>query len=135
MNKTNNMKIEIKYEVSMDTIASLLCCAFEGGSNYWYFIENCKAPKTLSYKMDGPDGTTFPHIDYPLNEGGELEILDMENKKKSYKLNLAIIKKGWKVFAEKYPWHFANAIVECHADAETGDVFLQCCLFGELIYG
>lgn len=134
MTKTTD-KIEIKYEVNMETIANLLCCAFEGGSNYWYYIETFTAPKTLAYKSDGPDGTTFQHIDYPLNVGGELEILDKENKMKSYKLNLAVIKKGLKIFAEKYPWHFANAISEGNMDAETGDVFLQCCLFGELIYG
>ena len=35
---------------------------------------------------------------------------------------------------DQYPHHYANAITEDH-DAETGDVYLQLCLFGELIFG
>lgn len=131
-NPTATIKLEL--ELKKDTIASLLSAAFEGGSNYWYFLNSKKAPNCLSYKTDGDDGTTFPHIDYPLNEGGELEIWDMEDDKKAYTLNLAAIKAGMKIFSEKYPEHFADAISE-RGDCETGDVFLQCCLFGEAIYG
>jgi len=36
--------------------------------------------------------------------------------------------------AEKYPRHFHNFLEE-NDDAETGDVFIQCCLFGEIVYG
>jgi len=36
--------------------------------------------------------------------------------------------------AEKYPRHFANFAQEAE-DAETGDVFIQCCVLGEIVYG
>jgi hypothetical protein len=42
--------------------------------------------------------------------------------------------KGLQVMAEKYPVHFNNFDSD-NFDAETGDVFLQCSLFGEIVYG
>ena len=30
------MRITIQLEVTNETIRDLMCCAFEGGSNYWY---------------------------------------------------------------------------------------------------
>lgn len=44
------------------------------------------------------------------------------------------IRTGLKVMAEKYGSHFADMIQE-NGDATTADVFLQCCVFGDLIYG
>jgi len=38
------------------------------------------------------------------------------------------------VMAKKEPRHFADFLKEDY-DETTGDVFLQCCLFGEVIYG
>jgi hypothetical protein len=73
-----------------------------------------------------------------LNEGGSLKLetlfKDEVNGQKSWTLNLRSIKKGLEVFASKYPRHFADFVSE-NDDASTGDVFLQCCLFGELVFG
>ena len=38
------------------------------------------------------------------------------------------------IMADKFPRHFANILNE-NDDAETGDVFLQCCLWGDIVYG
>jgi len=35
---------------------------------------------------------------------------------------------------EKYDWHLKNFIEE-NDDAETADVFLQCCVLGDIVYG
>ena len=35
---------------------------------------------------------------------------------------------------EHYPWQMENLLQE-NDDAETSDVFLQCCLFGKVIFG
>jgi hypothetical protein len=42
--------------------------------------------------------------------------------------------KAMNVMAMNYPRHFADFLNEA-ADAITADAFLQCCLFGALIYG
>jgi hypothetical protein len=36
--------------------------------------------------------------------------------------------------AADYPRHFADLVNE-NDDADTGDAFVQCCVFGEVIYG
>lgn len=49
-------------------------------------------------------------------------------------LNDTQLEQGIKLMQEKYPEHFADFIEE-REDAETGDVFLQCIMFEEVIYG
>jgi hypothetical protein len=110
--------------------SNLLCSAFEGGSN-WYFIEKMTPPKTP--RSATGEGVIYKHIDYPLT-GGSLVIKAQELDDKDYILDAAAIKKGSAVMAEKYPRHYADALTE-NDDACTGDVFLQCCLFGELVFG
>ena len=64
--------------------------------------------------------------------------LDVENDNpenlKAYTLNLEVVKKGLEIMATKYPKHFADFIAE-NEDAGTGDIALQCMLFGEAKYG
>ncbi len=106
--------------MNKETMENLIVCAFEGGSNYWYQIES----KT--------------HGDYlkTLFKKG----LQMSNARlddddfRSHWLNLEMMQDGAKIMKEKYPRHYKDAIDE-NEDAGTGDVFLQCALFGEVIYG
>lgn len=50
-----------------------------------------------------------------------------------YELTDARISKGLQVLADDYP-HLMQEILEENDDANTGDVLLQCCLFGEERY-
>lgn len=52
----------------------------------------------------------------------------------TYILDQKKLIKGAKIMAQKYPRHFKNWIEETD-DSITADVFLQCCLFGEIVYG
>jgi hypothetical protein len=130
-------EISVKVPITKQLISDLLCSAFEGGSNYWYCIDEFIAPTEMSWQTDPEQ--VFQHLDYPLNDGGALIISDKEDDepvkgKKTYRLDLESITKGLQVMAEKCPRHFADMVSE-DFDATTGDVFLQCCLFGEVIYG
>lgn len=140
--------LKVTIEVPIRRIGDLLCCAFEGGSNYWYMIEEfhkpAHDPSTWAFLLDRPeqpvgvkDFTVFKHIDYPLNAGGALIVSDAkgtDTEKRSERLDLNSIERGMAVFVKKYPKHFAAFMGE-EEDACTGDVFLQCCLFGEAVYG
>ena len=134
------MNIKVTTEISLHKIACLLCNALEGGSNYWYEIQEYIIPTVVPIVAHSAfnqlkEAEHFPHLDYPLNEGGALIISDKEgNNDNRYRLDLESIKKGLQIMADKYPQHFANFISE-NDDADTGDCFLQCCLFGEIIYG
>jgi hypothetical protein len=128
----------VTVEVSKDQVAGLLCCAFEGGSNYWYLIDNdrCVKPPEVDPELQKSWGDFF-HIAWPLSEGGSLDIVDRElpdEEQEHWTLNWEACKRGLEVMARKYPRHFADFVGE-NDDAITGDVFLQCCLFGKLVYG
>lgn len=51
-----------------------------------------------------------------------------------HELTAAKVRSGLQVMAERYPFHFAN-LIQDNADAETGDVLIQCALFGQIVYG
>lgn len=136
------MPIEISTHVTEDRIKGLLCCAFEGGSNYW-----CKV---TGYEF-GNSGLTYDNFreggsqqgeDYwhpcqliPLVEGCAVLIEDSEAfTHETFRLDKEAIAKGLTLMATNYPKHWADFISE-NDDAETGDVFLQLCLFGEIKFG
>jgi hypothetical protein len=48
-----------------------------------------------------------------------------------HELTGAKVRSGLQVMSEKYPHHWA----EDNADCTTGDVLIQCALFGEIVYG
>ena len=105
----------------------LLCSAFEGGSNYWYQIKEYVYPKGKT-KAD----FEYPYLDLPF-KGGAVKIT-ADGERKVYTLDRAALDKGWITFRDDCSRHYADAMNET-ADAVTGDVFLQCCLFGEIIFG
>ena len=76
--------------------------------------------------------------DVPFMKGGYIDICDKHEpknpKREKGRLDRAAIEKGFQVMLEKAPRHLGNLLAD-HADAETGDVFLQCCLFGQVVFG
>ena len=132
-------EVTAKFEFSDQQISDLLCTAFEGGSNYWYMIEEKIPPKATFDEMTGqmvksPDCVFVQ--DYPI-DGGALVISEMSGYKHGGKtkwtLDRAALEKGLQVMADKFPSTFHDLVNE-NADADTGDCFLQCCLFGDLIF-
>jgi hypothetical protein len=114
-------------ELPDETIAGLLCSAFEGGSNYWYELVDYT---TDSNRVPDYEGLTDPekNIKWSIKDYEDSDSVGL------YQLDRAKIQQGIQVMADEYPRHMADALSENH-DAETGDVFLQCCLFGEVVYG
>ncbi len=131
-------KIKTTHEITREQVGNLLCSAFEGGSNYWYRIEETHAPSTYQYRC--MKGHTFSHVDYPLNPDGYLVVSDYhgadEGESVKRRLNYRSIKRGLQLMAEskEYAHHWRDFIAE-DDDAITADVFLQFCLFGEVVYG
>lgn len=124
---SNVFMINVVREVSIDRVRDLLCCALEGGSNYWYQIVEFQAPHDNS-------NIEFRHLDYPLREGGGLLICPNDQKMNVRKLDMSSIYSGLQLMAKDYPNAFNHFINE-NEDGAVGDVFLQCCLFQEVIYG
>lgn len=145
MKDNETLAVTTTVQISVERIKDLLCCAIEGGSNYW-----CSAMDRMG---DIPREQAEYRQDVPF-AGGWLRIIEHEpgiaegkqtlatrfneviegNTYECYRLDEQTIKDGLNVFASKYPEHFADFSNE-NDDASTGDIFLQCCLFGEAIYG
>jgi hypothetical protein len=116
--------------------ADLLCSAFEGGSNYWYMINDYVEPEEVT-KPWGEDEYHPGYISFPFSSGGAVLIGDLEDEEADeMRLDKKAIAQGKRIMEEdeQYSHHFADVLNE-NDDACTGDVFLQLCLFGEVIYG
>jgi hypothetical protein len=116
-------------EIDNKRIADLLCEGFEGGIGYW--------AKIVGYEKPVTPGTPYYHTkytDYPLNGGAVFLEEEETDEPVKHRLDMEAIQRGLKVMQEKYPRHFGNWLAE-NDDAETGDVFIQCCIFGKIVYG
>ena len=146
--------IELSDAKVRETIENLLVSAFEGGSNYWYMITGYTYPKGKTRKTmeaekaqsakDDFDKEFFPHIDTVLFGGG-IKVHDTESANKgTVTLTYDKCVKALKLMAEcagmppekrhTHPRHWEDVLNE-NTDADTGDVFLQLALWGEVIYG
>ena len=125
MSKNNvevgKLTISVRSHIKLSGIANLLDSASKG-SSYW-------ANTDLAYESETNKALTIEGVEIQ-----DCEADDSDVNPKIYILNIQRIKKGLTVMAKKYPSDFADFIKEDY-DQTTGDVFLQCCLFGEVIYG
>ena len=129
---TGEIEFSTTITIPKQRIADLLDYAFEGGSNYWYIIREHRYPEGKTVH-----DYEFAYLELPLTEGGALVIDDKEDERGAYSgkiLDLAAIKRGLALLNEKYSIHFAD-LMSGNEDADTGDVFLQLCLFGEVVFG
>lgn len=133
--------MNIALDITDETLRNILCCAFEGGANYW--IDSIDAVLASGISLDDFDkgGERQPKGHYwhwsqlvPLTEGCAVVITVQDEPGKTFRLDRDAIQKGLKVMATKCPKHFGDLLAE-NEDATTGDVFVQCCIFGEVVYG
>jgi len=123
--------VNATFKVSRQQVANTLWRAF-GSDITWFRVVEVIEPPTLRFRSI--EHLTLRLVDYPLNEGGALSIASAEPSTEVFRLDLNSIGRGLDALATKYPRHFADLINE-NTDSITADVLLQCCLFGELIYG
>lgn len=127
--------IEIKSTVKIEDrrVADLLCCAFEGGVDYWCTITDYIEPPLPAVSAWGED-EIYKHIDYPLS-GGAVICRETETEGASdLRLDRAALERGLYLLANEAPRHWHDFVNE-NEDAATGDVFVQLCLLGEIVYG
>ena len=131
-NKTNRSE-ETFYAVggiaiTVGQVMDLVVRALEGGSNYWYWILESAYPVDESKVPEGEWNLT----EWCIWGGGYLKICELTTLRI---LNEDALKKGLDLMVtKKYINHFANFVTEEY-DANTADIFLQLCLFGEVLYG
>jgi len=137
--ETTKFKIKTEVEVTEEMVKDLLTVGFEGGVGYWCQIAGYRYPHGIM-----PAGVEFPHIELPLLDGGGVVCQDAEHDdaftttvldfdRIRYGLNLLMSGKD-KFDKPLHPRHRANFLND-NTDAETGDVFIQLCLLGEIVFG
>ena len=139
------MATTVTLTIPTKQIRGLLCSAFEGGANYWFGnLEPLATPEGTTAEDFHDGGRMQTEGDYwhwsqllPTS-GGSIKFVDtidshLSEDEKACVLDGDKITHGLKVMADKYPKHFADFLAE-NDDATTGDVFLQCCTFGEVRY-
>ncbi len=112
------------YGCKIERLKDLLCCAFEGGTNYW--IDRVETPPMHKRPLEMEFWHEAPIYD--------LALIIHHDRDQVATLNGHALLRGLTVLKQKYPRHWHNFEIE-NEDAETGDVFVQCCIFGEIIYG
>jgi len=116
---------DIRVSISDEDIWGLLVSAFEGGSNYWIrSAEVATKPSKVAVDL----------ARVPLNGGALRFEIDNDDAVPLRLLDRAAIVHGLELMAKLQPQHFADVIRDS-SDADTGDVFLQICLFDELVFG
>jgi hypothetical protein len=146
MNTTNTTEtafatITFQHAIPEQRVKDLMCCAWEGGSNYWCSFKATRlTPEADALRSDiqqarreAGEDPTFYRWEIPFLPGAALE-LEADDDEMLYTLTREKLIAGLTVMATKYPQHFADVLSE-NDDAGTGDVFLQCCLFGEIVFG
>lgn len=129
--------------ITNDQVSALLVNAFEGGSTYWMNsydydrlgdreAEELHTPLGLRLEAKFQHGW-LPLADCPITVFWDEDENDSSSQTHGT-LDRAALQRGLDVMSTRYPRHMADA-VQGNDDADTADVFLQCCLFGELVYG
>jgi hypothetical protein len=116
-------------KIEKQRVWDLLCNIMEGGS-YNSFIIVEYLPEGIENHPD----CTYRHIDVPFL-GGSIGLIDKYGDSPIvYQLDRAAMERGLKIMANKFPRHFAD-FLDQGDDVITADVFLQCSLLGDVIYG
>lgn len=136
--------IDFKIEVGISDqrVKDLICSGFEGGVGYWCQIMDFNNPHN--------EPVDFNHIDIPFVKDGAIicqAFVEADSQDEDdywldedgirlplLKLDKAACQRGLSIMQAKYPRHFSDFLAE-NDDADTGDVFIQCALLGEIIYG
>lgn len=134
---TAPLAITAEILVPLERITNSLIGAFEGGSTYWlrsieYVERTTETVYDRPYYADEHfwnDGGRA-NLTYDNPEASEEEDGDQVTKE----IGLAELTAGLSVMAVKNPRHFGDLVAE-NDDAITHDVFIQCVLFGDVVYG
>jgi len=114
-------KARTTIEVSERRIEDMLIGAFEGGSNDWIeYVEKISE-----------SGNDWIYKDPFSDIGIRIHVVEEED---TFILNKESLQKGIDAMSSRQSRHFSDMIEE-NDDAITADVFLQCCLFGEIVFG
>jgi hypothetical protein len=129
---TKQFQINIPVTITEEQIENIIVGALEGGSNYWYLIGEGIPPQDESGRTMS-ERITHEIINNPEYKLAIHDLEDEEGEPLGYLTQEGMIK-AFEIVATNYNWHYQNLINE-EDDAETHDVFFQCAVMGEIVFG
>jgi hypothetical protein len=109
--------------ITQHQVADLVVSAIEGGSNEW--LGRCEPPYAK-------------HQDYSEADRYDVDMIprrfSVDEDEQTYLFNRHAIANGLQLMADEFPTDF-NDLREGGGDAHTADVFMQCPLLGDVVYG
>jgi hypothetical protein len=126
----------VKTTIKSETIADMVVSAFEGGITYWAGKARPVVPceDCVTYE-DGCPWYAKPSL---YENDFKIRIVQHEEHTTGSGTDVFMtpesVQRGIDLMAEKYPSFFSD-MVSGEGDATTGDVFVQLCVFGDIIYG
>jgi hypothetical protein len=122
--------VPVTVQISADKFECALVSSFEGGSREWLAeIEVVRDPsRECRFHSDmpffGAELQLVVHDGYnPLTDGAKFH----------RNLTLQALVEGFQILAQKYPHHAMDLLAD-NGDAVTGDVLVQCAIFGDIVY-
>jgi len=140
----DSFTINAPIKVSHEQLGNLLCSifnVFDLPTRYWSIVEVAYRPtqEEIEDKSKYGDYAGYPYA--MVNHRNFKIRVITEDETKIF--NLADLKKGMQVMADKYP-HYFNHLINpnnhssdydfMRAERHLPDVFLQCCFYGEVLY-
>ena len=113
--------MKILMDLDVQLVEDTLETAFYGGIAYWAQIKRLNVQSNV------------PLSELAMQKCIVITIFDKESGKE-FTLTREKVIEGLKVMQKIYPEHFSDIISE-NSDATTGDVLVQCAIFGKIVYG
>ena len=127
----------VELNISEQSVCGLLVNAFDGWSGGWAECVEVSMPERPDWSWCSQEERreweevrrlyTAPMC------GGHISLEDMDTGR-VMKITKELMIEGLKIMAKKYPNHFYD-FLSGNDDAITGDIFVQCCCFRQVIYG
>ena len=130
--ENDSLKVGICSTMSNQLIEDLFVTALEGGSNYWYQINDIDSVFYDEKLKNEPLSTCL--IQKIINDGLELQVCDIETKELLGKVNIANIQEAEKRLMGSHPGHYKQIMSE-EWDATNADVWFQLVVMQKVIYG
>ena len=124
-------------QVPFERITNCITGAIEGGSTYWCnTFTNLPASSDLREEIRADGNVWYDEPAFWERGGGAHLEFDKptDDHPGTANIGIADLVKGLSTMARVAPRHFADLVNE-NDDATTHDVFLQCVLFEEIIFG
>ncbi len=133
-----SIMVNVTLPVSFDLITNAIVGAIEGGSGYWChtFLPLPESNDIVADIRSKGGSIWYSETEFWTRGGGaRVEFDPPTEKDDGFRfVGKTHLEAGLTKMAAIAPQHFADLINE-NDDATTHDVFLQCVLFGEIIFG